>query len=278
MQEDNNYYVYIHKNKVTGDIFYVGSGRLKRAEVSSGRSKEWRKIAKTFGFDVEIVYDNLDKKTSLEKERSVYLQYKDLPSLVNKRIPGILKQSSVEYLKSKFYYDESSPTCLRHNMDVTRGRKNANIAARKGDVAGCNTDTTRSISVNRFVYPIHRVIWMLHNGEIPDGYVIDHIDGDVRNNLISNLRATTCKTNTQNRAKPVTNTSGAVGVNLLYYKGVPRRWCAAYAKEGKRFMKYFVIEHNSSSEEAFRLAVEWRTEQIRLLNEQGAGYTERHGT
>ena len=30
-------------------------------------------------------------------------------------------------------------------------------------------------------------------------------------------------------------------------------------------------------EEAFRLAVEWRAARIKELNNQGAGYTERHG-
>ena len=39
----------------------------------------------------------------------------------------------------------------------------------------------------------------------------------------------------------------------------------------------FSVEKHGN-EEAFRLACEWRSEQIRLLNEQGAGYTERHGT
>ena len=31
-------------------------------------------------------------------------------------------------------------------------------------------------------------------------------------------------------------------------------------------------------QEAFRLAYEWREQKIKELNEQGAGYTERHGT
>lgn len=275
---DNDYCVYIHRNKITNEIFYVGSGRVGRSSVSSGRSKEWREIVKLSGFVSEIVHGNLDKKTSLEEELNLYLKYKDTGSLVNKRAPGTLKESCVEYIRSRFYYDETSPTFLRHNSDVTRGRKNAGIAARKGDVAGCITPITRSVSVDRFIYPLHRVIWMVENGDIPDGYVIDHIDGDVYNNSISNLRVVTCKTNTRNRAKPITNTSGEVGVHLLYYKGIPNRWCAAYAGfDGKRVVKYFNISKLGDSE-AFRLACQWRQQMIAELNLQGAGYTERHGT
>jgi len=32
MQEDKNYCVYLHRNKKTNEVFYVGSGRPKRAQ------------------------------------------------------------------------------------------------------------------------------------------------------------------------------------------------------------------------------------------------------
>lgn len=34
---------------------------------------------------------------------------------------------------------------------------------------------------------LHRYIWKKHHGEIPDGFHVHHIDGDRRNNHISNL-------------------------------------------------------------------------------------------
>lgn len=37
-----------------------------------------------------------------------------------------------------------------------------------------------------FAY-VHRVVWYEHNGEIPDGYIIHHVDGDVENWNINNL-------------------------------------------------------------------------------------------
>jgi hypothetical protein len=35
---------------------------------------------------------------------------------------------------------------------------------------------------------LHRIIWMMFNGEIPEGLDIDHIDGNRENNVITNLR------------------------------------------------------------------------------------------
>jgi len=34
---------------------------------------------------------------------------------------------------------------------------------------------------------LHRVVWEENNGEIADGFIVHHIDGDTKNNNISNL-------------------------------------------------------------------------------------------
>ena len=45
----------------------------------------------------------------------------------------------------------------------------------------------------------HRLIWFMHNGTIPEGAEIDHIDMDKSNNRIENLRAVCRSGNQQNR-------------------------------------------------------------------------------
>lgn len=45
-------------------------------------------------------------------------------------------------------------------------------------------------------YLLHRVVWEFHNGKIPDGMQIHHIDGDTSNNDISNLECLTPKEHT----------------------------------------------------------------------------------
>lgn len=42
---------------------------------------------------------------------------------------------------------------------------------------------------------VHRLVWMAFNGDIPEGYEIDHLDDDKANNNISNLSLKTRKEN-----------------------------------------------------------------------------------
>ena len=45
---------------------------------------------------------------------------------------------------------------------------------------------------------LHRMVWTYHNGNIPNGLVIDHIDRNKSNNQIENLRLVDWKTNRDN--------------------------------------------------------------------------------
>lgn len=72
------------------------------------------------------------------------------------------------------------------------------------------------ISINGTLYLAHRLVWMLHHGEvIPE--VIDHINGIRRDNRIENLRAADSFINAQNtRAARVSNKhSGMQGVSRI---------------------------------------------------------------
>lgn len=42
---------------------------------------------------------------------------------------------------------------------------------------------------------VHRIVWEVFNGEIPEGMTVDHIDSDKQNNHISNLQLLTPEEN-----------------------------------------------------------------------------------
>lgn len=47
-------------------------------------------------------------------------------------------------------------------------------------------------------HSLHRQVWVYHNGEIPKGLILDHIDRDRDNNQIENLRLVTQSENNKN--------------------------------------------------------------------------------
>lgn len=72
-------------------------------------------------------------------------------------------------------------------------------------------------------YLAHRVIWELHNGPIPEGYEVDHIDVDKTNNMLDNLRLVTHKQNALN-----TKAKG------ICYRPKLGKWTAQLMVDGKQ--------------------------------------------
>lgn len=271
----NDYYVYLHKT-LDGKVFYVGKGRENRAWNKSRRSKAWNECAAN-GFSVEIYRNNLSEANALEIENTLI---KTLEGLVNSRI---LSPVRFDDYADYFEYDPSSPSGLARTKGILCGR---GYSREVGEIGPCGFIETGNDGYKQWVVgfknkhaKVHRIIWQLFHGEIQHGFVVDHLDGNSLNNNILNLRVVTKAKNSRNSKIDKNNTSGVVGVSLhktnngkySYWRG------AYYSLDENRVCKYFSID-KLGHEEAFRQACEWRSEQIRLLNEQGAGYTERHGT
>lgn len=68
-----------------------------------------------------------------------------------------------------------------------------------------------SVRVDRKTYLAHRVAWLIVYGEWPDK-LIDHVNGDRRDNRLSNLRKATYSENGWNCGVRASNTSGFKGV------------------------------------------------------------------
>jgi len=102
--------------------------------------------------------------------------------------------------------------------------------ARQGDLVGSDTGNGYlKVCLDKRYYKLHRVIWVMHFGEIPDGLLIDHIDGNGFNNNISNLRLATDSENQRNRSKRSSASSKYKGVN---YDKVRKKWKAEFRVDG----------------------------------------------
>ena len=92
----------------------------------------------------------------------------------------------------------------------------------------------------------HRVIWEMHNGPIPDGLQIDHIDGNSLNNKIENLRLATHSQNLHNRGAQSNNTTG--------FKGVHRRKSGRYCARimsGGAYLNLGLFDHPEDAHAAY---------------------------
>ena len=78
----------------------------------------------------------------------------------------------------------------------------------------CNTNKHqyRRVIIDKQQYPYHRLKWLLHYGVDPYPYEVDHIDNDIQNNNINNLRLVNTQQNNQNRSLRSDNKSGYIGV------------------------------------------------------------------
>lgn len=65
---ENKYYVYLHINEDTNTPFYVGKGHGRRAYTKGSRSRWWTSYTSKYKWDVVILDDNLDEKTSFDRE------------------------------------------------------------------------------------------------------------------------------------------------------------------------------------------------------------------
>ena len=114
-----------------------------------------------------------------------------------------------------------------------------------GKLAGAlNTKGYIEITVDGGRYWAHRLAWLHVHGAMPAG-VIDHINGDKRDNRIENLRDVGLAVNARNRVRPnKNNKAGVLGV-WQHQRGY---WGACIqAGECRRHLGYFPTREQASN-------------------------------
>jgi hypothetical protein len=78
-------------------------------------------------------------------------------------------------------------------------KTNRASTSRKGKMVGTkNAGGYLDVRIDKKNYRLHRLIWIMHNGDIPEKRVIDHRNGIKTDNRIENLRSVTIQENTFN--------------------------------------------------------------------------------
>lgn len=255
--DSKRYCVYLHKNKVTGVVYYIGSGVQNKREFHfSSRSKAWHEIHDSFGTDVEIYQSGMTLSESRRLEQELIDSGEYLSIVNSRRVTSILKVDE-ERVKQLLVYDPTSKTCLRR-VKTTSG------TSKVGDEAGylifSSDGRPRSacVKIDGKDFKCSRIIWVLFYGQITDSLVIDHIDGNPHNNTIENLRCVTLQENSRNKAKVL---------NKQLPSGIIKRTdriTASVHNEGKTHTSSFSIKLYSE-EVAVEKAIAWRISKLKEL-------------
>ena len=116
-----------------------------------------------------------------------------------------------EYLKTRLAYDSVN--------GVFNWIKSRSNGVSDGSIAGGKAGLGyRRIMIDGVNYKEHRLAWLYIYGELPN--MIDHIDGNRSNNVITNLRDVSSIENSRNMKIYSTNSSGVVGVRFVEKSGM----------------------------------------------------------
>lgn len=142
-----------------------------------------------------------------------------------------------------FYLSPDSPSGLRWRISIESGH--GKIQVQCGQVAGTQTTgkgkTYWHVQLNGKKYKVHRIIWELLYGIIPDGYVVNHINSESSDNTFTNLELRTQQENTllQKRNLDLDN----INVSKVCSHGMWWYWRAVWrGTDGKRKSQDFSIE------------------------------------
>jgi hypothetical protein len=108
--------------------------------------------------------------------------------------------------------------------------------AQKGKRAGClSTNTYGSVMIDKKAYCIHKIVFMMHHGFMPDQ--VDHKDGNRQNHKIENLRPANNSLNSMNKEAQSNNKSG---VKNVCWNETHKKWLVQVNAFGKRVVSKMV--------------------------------------
>lgn len=184
-----------------------------------------------------------------------------------------MNSQDYEELSKYFYYDENTPTCLSRCSQTSHKTK-LKLFSGTGEIT--NKAGYYQVEFRGKTYQVHRIICLLFGYDLSDkGRVVDHLDGNTKNNKIDNLRVTSRAVNQRNTKLNKNNTTGMSGVT---FSKKTNSYVASVKRIDSKSRKYKSFKIDKYGREgALKLAKEWRISEIQTLNHlYNAMYTQRH--
>ncbi len=147
---------------------------------------------------------------------------------------------------SKEDYEECSKYCWTGKDESSRNPKNGLYFSAR---------MSRKSPEGHKMKMLHNFVWEKHNGKIPEGYLVDHIDRFPENNCINNLRLVDKSLNSLNSDIRKNNSSGVTGVSFYEKR---QCWRAFINYGGKRYE----LGRRKNKEEAIKLRLKAELEYL----------------
>lgn len=209
---------YFYSEEFRGVGYVVDSGRF-------GRFKAGTKAGGRSPSGVDVVQCP-DKKYRPVSQVVWALHYGEYPDFkighkngdpADNRIENLFKSGSKQGRRVVVpgvdrFYELFSYHCDGYLVRKVAKHWNAGV----GERAGCVKSDSGYVIVAVDGYSLreHRMIWEMHNGPIPDGIEIDHINGLRSDNRVENLRLANRSEQSQNTFIRLDNPSGVKGVTI----------------------------------------------------------------
>jgi hypothetical protein len=141
---------------------------------------------------------------------------------------------------------------------------------RVGDVAEYYGGKYGMVTINYKKYLVHRILYQIYHQIqlMPDNLDIDHIDGNTKNNLKSNLRLATKTQNMHNAKKGKNNTSGYKNIYraIRWYKNTNKlkeNWKVSIRVNDKIYQRKFPY-----TDHGLKMAIDHRNIKILELHKE----------
>jgi len=122
-----------------------------------------------------------------------------------------LEVPNADNLHSVFKYNEESGKLY--------WKKRVANCVHVGTEAGWKSKKYLQVTLKGVHYYIHRIIWKMQTGSIPNDKQIEHDDRNCLNNAWYNLKLVDQFTNMKNQGIPCNNSSGTIGVSFHKHSG-----------------------------------------------------------